>query len=137
MKFQSRFALIASALVAAITLATAAHAGDAAKCKQEIAKDFSKYVQARTKALHKCNEGVVKGGPNLCSDPSITGNIAKAESKMRAGIGKQCGGSTKSCTDVDAVTLSTVGWSMATCPNLENGSCTNAITNCKIGRAHV
>ena len=95
MKSQSRFALVASALIAAIALATAAHAGDPLKCQQAIAKDFSKYVQGKTKALQKCNEGIVKGTPNTCPDATATAKIQKAETKLRTGIAKQCGGSTK------------------------------------------
>jgi hypothetical protein len=131
MKFQSRFALVAAALVAALALATTAHAGDPLKCKKEIAKDFAKYVQAKTKALQKCREKIVKNqilGP--CPDAVAAPKIAKAETKMRLGIGKQCGGSLKSCTDGDAVALGDIGWDIGTCPNFENGTCNNAITNC-------
>jgi hypothetical protein len=126
----SRSVGMAAALVAAFMLATAAHAGDPIKCQKEIAKDFSKYVQAKTKALKKCREGIVKGTPNTCPDTTATAKIAKAETKMRVGIGKQCGGATKSCTDGDAVALAGIGWTMGTCPNFENGACTNPITNC-------
>ena len=101
MKFQSRFALVAAALVAALALATAAHA-DALKCKSEIAKDTSKYVKAKAKTLQKCREAIVKGKLPLATDcftdPTASAKIAKAASKLRAGLDKQCGGADKDCT---------------------------------------
>jgi hypothetical protein len=127
----SRSAGIAfAALVAALALATAAHAGDPLKCKREIGKDLAKYVQAKTKAMQKCRETIAKGTPGSCPDAIATPKIAKADSKLRAGINKQCGGSTKLCTDGDAVALNLIGWDMGTCPSIEGGSCTNAIANC-------
>lgn len=131
MKFLSRFAATAVALVAALTLATTAHAGDPLKCKQEIGKDFSKFVQAKAKALQKCRESIVKNqfaGP--CPDAGAATKIATAESKMRAGIAKKCGGSTKSCTDGDAVALSAISWDMGQCPHGSGSDCNNLITDC-------
>lgn len=131
MKPLSRSAGIAAALIAAFALATTAHAApDPLKCQQEIVKDLSKYVQAKNKALQKCNEAVVKGkilGP--CPDATAAGKITKADSKLRSGVSKKCGGSTKSCTDGDAISPASISWP-ATCPNFESGSCNNLIGNC-------
>jgi hypothetical protein len=132
MKILSASAVTAAGLVAAFALATAAHAAgpDPIKCQREIAKDFSKYVQAKTKALQKCNEAVAKDKiPGPCPDTPASDKIAKADSKLRAGIAKKCGGSNKSCLDGDAVPLASIGWPAA-CPNFEGGTCTNAISNC-------
>ncbi|MBI3767626.1 MAG: hypothetical protein HY271_03905 [Deltaproteobacteria bacterium] len=125
-----RFAGIGAALVAALALTTAAHAGDPLKCKKTIEANVSAYVQAKMKVLQKCHAGVVSGktsGP--CPDTNGALTIAKVETKIRAGIAKACGGSTKSCTDGDALALSAIGWNLGTCPNDENG-CINALSNC-------
>jgi len=129
----ARFAGIAAALVAALTLATTAHA-DPLKCKQEIAKDTAKYTQARAKALQKCHEAVAKAKlplvTNCLTEPTAAGKIAKADSKLRAALNKQCGGDDKTCsTTGDNDSLASIGWPSA-CPNFENGSCTNVIANC-------
>jgi hypothetical protein len=115
----------------ALALATAAHAGDPLKCKKTIEANVSAYAQAKMKVLQKCNAGIVSGktsGP--CPDTNGALKIAKVETKIRAGIGKACGGSTKHCTDGDALPLATYVWDLSTCPNLENGICNNALANC-------
>jgi len=128
----ARLAGIAAALVASLALAVPAHA-DPLKCKQEIAKDTAKYVQAAAKALQKCREAIVKGKipPQDCHlEPTAAWKIAKADSKLRAGVNKQCGGADKTCsTTGDNDSLASIGWP-STCPNFENGSCTNAISTC-------
>jgi len=128
----ARFAGIAAALVGALALAMPAHA-DPLKCQQEIVKDTSKYVQARTKALQKCREAIVKGKitPQDCLlQPTAAGKIVKAESKLRAGINKKCGGDDKTCSTAgDNDSLASIGWP-STCPNFEGGSCNNAIATC-------
>jgi hypothetical protein len=135
MNQQSRFARlagIAAALVASLALAVPAHA-DPLKCQQEIVKDTSKYVQARTKALQKCHEAIVKGKitPQDCTlEITAAGKLVKAESKLRAGVNKQCGGADKTCnTPGDNDSLASIGWP-STCPNFEGGSCNNTITTC-------
>jgi hypothetical protein len=135
MNQQSRFARlagIAAALVASLALAVPAHA-DPLKCQQEIVKDTSKYVQARTKALQKCHEAIVKGKipPQDCLlEPTAAGKIVKADSKLRAGVNKQCGGPDQTCsTGGDNDSLASIGWP-SVCPNFEGGSCNNAITTC-------
>ncbi|HEY2386101.1 MAG TPA: hypothetical protein VGK30_04005 [Candidatus Binatia bacterium] len=134
MNQQSRFARlagIAAALVASLALAVPAHA-DPLKCQQEITKDTSKYVQARTKALQKCHEAIVKGKipPQDCLlEPTAAGKIVKADSKLRAGVNKKCGGADKTCSTAgDNDSLASIGWP-STCPSFE-GSCNNAITTC-------
>jgi hypothetical protein len=107
-------------------------------CKRAIAKEASKFVKAKTKALQKCEEGKVKGKhSDPCPDPlgpeGTTGRktadkIAKAISKLHAGIGKKCGGEDKVC---GGNTRKEVGGGLAgrpeTCPDFETSGCTNPI----------
>jgi cysteine-rich repeat protein len=108
------------------------------KCQRTIAKETSKFVKAKTKALQKCEEGKVKGEhsdpcPNELGAPGTPGRqawdkIAKASAKLSAKIDKACGGDNKAC---DGVGPDEIGGGNAgfpdVCPNFENGTCTNAI----------
>ncbi|MCC6849397.1 MAG: hypothetical protein IT294_12930 [Deltaproteobacteria bacterium] len=104
---------------------------ETAKCQRAIAKASAQYLQARMKALSKCNEGVVKAASGTCPDQKATDSIAKSSSKMLASIGKACGGDDKVCggdlTNEDSP--ASVDWP-AVCPNFEKGTCENAITDC-------
>jgi hypothetical protein len=132
MKAVTRYAsIIALSIAASLTLGATAHA-DPAKCQLEISKVFPKFVQTKIKALQKCNDKIVKGdilGP--CPDGETTLKIQKAESKMRAAVDKKCGGDDKLCgVGGDDDTLASIGWDIGNCPNIESGSCTNAISDC-------
>ncbi len=109
---------------------------ETAKCQRAIAKASAQYLQARMKALSKCNEGVVKAASGTCPDQKATDSIAKSSSKMLASIGKACGGDDKVCggdlTNEDSP--ASVDWP-AVCPNFEKGTCENAITDCDTAAA--
>src|SRR6185369_16836471 len=108
-----------------------AHA-DAVSCQRAVAKASAQFVQAKLKALQKCNDMVVShitSGP--CPDGTASAKIAKAESKLRTAVSKGCGGVDRTCgAGSDDEPLGGVGWGGGACPNFENGSCNNAITNC-------
>lgn len=120
------------ALLAMVVCAPNAGA-ETGKCQRAIAKASSQFLQARVKALSKCNEGVVKAGAGTCPDQKTTDSIAKAASKLEASIGKACGGSDKVCNgdfgDNTEDSPASVGWP-SVCPNFEKGSCENAISDC-------
>lgn len=101
------------------------------KCQRAIAKANSQFLQARVKALDKCNQGVVKGSIVSCPDSKASASIGKAESKLASAIGKSCGGNDKVCggnlTNEDSPV--SLGWPNV-CPNFEKGDCTNAIDDC-------
>jgi hypothetical protein len=105
---------------------------DIVQCQRTIVKAGTTFVQAKTKALAKCEEAIVKGkiaGP--CPDTKTAGRIANATAALSRAIDKACGGADKICggdrfgehTPLD------LGWP-ATCPNFAHGSCTNTITDC-------
>ncbi len=101
-------------------------------CQRAIAKANAKYVQAKVKALQKCNDLVVNNAmPGPCPDATASAKISKAASKLRVAIDKGCGGDDKVCgTGGDDDSLASIGWGSGTCPNFENGSCNNAVTDC-------
>lgn len=98
-------------------------------CRRTIAKEASKFVSAKTKALQACEGDKVKGKHNdLCPNLKATQKIAKATTKFEAAIGKQCGGKDGVC---GGDTTKEIGGGLAgrpaTCPNFESGTCTNTI----------
>ncbi len=108
---------------------------DAVKCKAAITKASSQYVQARTKALVKCEGAVVAGKLPLatdCSDePKTDAAIDKAKDKMEAAIEKACGGGDKDCdSNGDNDSLASIGWNVGTCPDIESLGCSMAIDDC-------
>ncbi len=101
-----------------------------------IAKEGSKFVAAKTKALQKCEDAVVQGPAR----GSVSGRgrlqglgsaIAKAVSKLAGRIAKSCGGDDKICGGTarrgPPVGL---GWP-SNCPDFEsNGPLLDPINNC-------
>ncbi len=131
--------LLRSASIALLAIAVCAPTAGAqvVKCQRSIAKASSQFLQARVKALQKCEEGVQKGslvGP--CPDGKATASIDKARGKLNAAIGKSCGGEDKVCGGslvgefpVNAAGPAGLDWPTS-CPNFEKGDCSNAITDC-------
>ncbi len=131
----SRRALVATI---ATVLCSAVHAtpavADAVKCKAAIIKSGAAFVQAKAKALAKCEESIVKGkrAPGDChTDIKAGPAIAKALTKLQVAIGKGCGGKDKTCgVGADDDTLASVGWNLGACPNFSNDGCNGALANC-------
>src|SRR5436853_5079707 len=119
MRFTPRSVVtVALSLAVSAILAATAHA-DPIKCQRSILKDSGKFAQAKIKALSKCEEGRLKGKViGLCSaDVKTTTAIAKAETKMRAAIGKNCGGADKTCgMGGDDDSLASISWP-GVCPD--------------------
>lgn len=120
-----------SAAIALLTAAVCVSPASAqvAKCQRTIAKANSQFVQARVKALSKCEEGVVKSGVGTCPDAKAQASLDKAESKMVAAIGKSCGGSDKVCggiIDDGEFNRDDLGWPKE-CPPFEKNGCNNTI----------
>ncbi len=131
--FASRRVLVAVAVAAlVVSYGTAAYA-DAQKCKAAIVKAGAAFVQAKAKALVKCEEAMVKGklaAGDCHGDPKAAPAIAKAATKLRASIHKACGGKDKACATGDDDTLASIGWDIGVCPNFENGACGDLIEDC-------
>ncbi len=111
-------------------VAAAAHA-DALKCTRTVAKASAAFAQAKVKALQKCDDQVLRhtiAGP--CPDGTAAAKIAKAESKLRAKVSSDCGGSDHVCGTGGDEALGGIGWGGGACPNLEQGSCGTALTDC-------
>lgn len=122
-------AVVASAI--ALTLPSYARA-DAVKCKAAIIKANAAFVQAKAKALAKCEDAIVKGklpAGDCHADPKAAPAIAKAAGKLQSAIAKACGGKDKTCGTPDDDALGDIGWSIA-CPNFENGTCTGVVASC-------
>jgi len=135
-----------SALLAAaasvMALGTSARADavkDAIKCKAAIIKAAAGFVQARAKALQRCEEAKVKTKlprATVCRDEprKTVPAIMKARTKLSRSIVKRCAGRDKTCgtrdPDGSEPSLATIGWDIVQCPNFESGSCKNAIHDC-------
>ncbi len=120
----------AGALFALALTATTAGA-ETVKCQRTIAKASSQYVQARAKALSKCEGLVVANGTGSCPDAAAATTIATATAKLSAAIGKGCGGDDKLCGGnfLNEDLPPDVGWP-GVCPNFERGACDIPIANC-------
>jgi hypothetical protein len=140
--FTSRSAVrltVAAGLIA--LLADGAQAqSDPLKCQRTLVKTATKFFKAKTKALQKCEEGKVKGKHgDTCPDATAPAGsagrkaadaIAKASSKLHAGIAKQCGGPDKLCgtPDDDLDVQADLGFP-ASCAGLE-GACAASLDDC-------
>ena len=106
----------------------------ATKCRAAIIKAGAGFVQAKAKALQKCEEAKVKGklpSSTVCLTEAKTAPvITKAIDKLTKSIVAACGGKDKLCGGADDESLAAIGWDITTCPNFENGTCTNTITSC-------
>ena len=95
------------------------------KCKRTIGKESGKFVQAKTKALSKC-EGLVVAGKlppaTVClAEAKTAPAVAKATSKLKAAIGKACCGGDKVCANADDILVGEIGIADPSCPNVEGG----------------
>lgn len=101
------------------------------KCRREIARQSSKFVQAKIKALGRCEDQILSGkiaGP--CPDAKASAQITKASTKLRSAIDQKCGGSDRSCgTGGDDDTLASLGFG-GSCPNIQSGACHGALADC-------
>jgi hypothetical protein len=125
----------ALAIVAGVTMVAAAAPAQASatKCRSAIVAATTKYLVKRTAVLGKCHDGVVAGKrPGPCPDLKAHDAFTKLEDLLGSTIAKACGGADKVCGAGSALdeTLASIGWDIGTCPNVGNGTCTNAIVDC-------
>ncbi len=128
-----RLALAASAAALTVVLMTAAPAvAEPTACKRAISSSLAKFVQGKTKILRKCNEAVLSGKkPGPCPDAIAAEKIDRLAGKLRRTVSQRCGGQDRNCgLGGDDDSLASIGWDVGTCPNLETGSCNNAISDC-------
>ena len=85
----------------AVLPAAAARPSDPVKCQRVIAKENSKLVKGRAKALQSCEDKKLKGrlaSTTLCAaEPKTAKKLAKVSSKFRSKIAKACGGVDQVC----------------------------------------
>ena len=119
---RSKTALV---VVIVIALGSSAHAQDVNfKCRETISKSYTNYVKTITKIVEKCNDAQVKIG-NGQNAPGGTLAACDTSGKIPAALTKMTGKINGACT---GISLSTIGWP-GTCPNIEGGTCTNAIAD--------
>jgi len=120
----------ALALLACASLAQA----EPTRCKAAIVRASAKFVQSKAAALTNCERDIVVGklppSTDCHAEPKAAMLIAKAATKLQETIANSCGGADKVCGTPDGDDApASVGWG-AICPNFENGSCNNAISDC-------
>jgi len=116
---------------------TMAHA-EIAACRRAIVNRGAKFVQAKTKALSKCEvariAGVLPAATDCHTEPKAVAAITKSAAKLGAVISTACGGVDDLCggdgTGEDDATAIGFG---GTCPNFENGVCDDVLggTTCE------
>lgn len=121
-----------SALALAGVLLAATEAAAAKSCEETIAASFTTFVRQHMKLVQHCRELVLIGrmtGP--CPDYRTGLLIEKTRAKLRNRINQACGGDDRTCGyGGDDVDLANVGWNIGQCPNVHDGTCTNAIQHC-------
>ncbi|HEY2387243.1 MAG TPA: hypothetical protein VGK30_09800 [Candidatus Binatia bacterium] len=132
--FDRRTVATASVAVLVVIASRGTAAAEAVKCETAIVNAASVFVQAKIKALGACEQTVIKGklpqGTDCHADPKAAAAIGKATTKLTSTVAKACGGKDKTCGTADDDALASIGWSIAQCPNLENGGCTSGIADC-------
>jgi len=124
-----------TSLIALLPMVVAypAHA-DPVRCKATIVKESSKHVQAVMKALQRCEDRKVTGSlpasTDCSTDPATSTAVQKADARLSLMVNRRCGGPDATCGTADDDSLASIGWNVGTCPNLEQGSCTNPISSC-------
>jgi serine protease len=105
------------------------------KCARAIGQAGARLALARATALARCEIAKLRGTlppATACeTEPKTATRLARAASRMAATITRRCAGKDHVCgtNDPDEVTPQVLRWP-ATCPNLDNGGCTNAIRSC-------
>ncbi len=116
-----------------LALALVAHParGEPLGCRREVAKQAAHYVQSVTKARERCADRVIVGllpaGTECRNDSATALRISGAAEKASAGVVRACCGVDGRCGTPDDDPLAAVGWDIGSCPNLQNGACTNPI----------
>jgi len=114
-------------------------ASDPGTCRNAILRHTGKLQATTLKAMQKCEDGVLQGKRpssfDCRGDAKTMAMIAKAEGKLRAGIGKACGGANKTCNAADSGPdaddpLLAIGWDIGACPDLARSGCGAAIADC-------
>lgn len=128
---RARAVIAAAALIAPATFGGSLHA-ETGKCQRTIVRSASNFARHKSNVLAKCELKRIKGThPDPCPDAADAQKIAEAAASLAEGIADSCGGRDRVCggnlTKEDSP--ASIGFP-ATCPNFENGACTQAIGDC-------
>jgi hypothetical protein len=126
--------LLVLGLGALVALVPGEVRADPAKCRVAIAKLAAAHVQARVKALGKCEERIVRGklpvATSCAAEATTAAALAKAESKLHAGVARACGGADRACGNADDDPLAAIGWDLGACPDVGGAGCSAALSHC-------
>jgi hypothetical protein len=92
-------------------------------------------MRSEAKAESACAGKILSGklppGTTCRTEAKTADAIGKVRTKLARRIAKACGGKDRTCgSGNDDVPLAAAGWDIDSCPNVEGGTCTNAITDC-------
>ncbi len=126
--------LAALAALAIDPLVAVAHA-DVDACRRQLVGAAAKLTQAAARAQQRCRDAVVLGklpSPTDCRTHARTeARVAARAAKLRATVDRACGGPDRDCaTTADNVPLASLGFDVASCPNLVGGGCGTSIGHC-------
>src|SRR5262245_46333097 len=83
------------------------------KCRETILRESAGLMQARLKAIGRCEDAVTSGrlpsGTNCASDPDFVETVTAATTRMYAKIERACGGADRTCGSIDDDTPASVG----------------------------
>jgi hypothetical protein len=107
---------------------------DGVACQRVIAKEAARLVDARTRALQKCEDKRLAGKlppATVCdAEPKTAAKLAKAAAKLASKIARRCGGADRVCDgDLTEERPAALGFGAA-CPDFAAGGCVFPLTDC-------
>jgi hypothetical protein len=91
--------------------------GSVQSCQRDIGKNAVKFLRAKSKALQKCEDAVLKGAAGPCPDAQAAAKIASARAKQIQKMCSSCGGADRACGGGDDLTPVQIGFA-STCPSV-------------------
>lgn len=120
------------AVVLVMAFAGEAHADVVQNCQQTIVGASAKSVQAVFKLRSRSIEGTTRGKGG--GGGTLGGHVDEDNDDVKGRIDASCNGRTRRKLEMEQIvtcgpSLAGIGWP-SECPNFEDGSCNNGLTNC-------
>jgi hypothetical protein len=118
------------ALVAALAALAAPALADPGACARTVRKESATFAKVAREAVEGCEAkvrlGLLPADTDCRTESGATVAITAAGARARGKIAGRCCGPDRLCGTGDDEALAAVGWTAATCPDIERGGCTAA-----------
>lgn len=121
----------AAAVLVLLVASTEAALASPASCAAAIAKAADRHLQERSREIAYCAGDAIRAGdPASAATCSQDPELASLDEALAASIASACGGSDGTCGGGDDEPLASIGWDLATCPDLAGAGCNLPIEDC-------